>query len=197
MKKIETLIPVDEDSLIIGNGGAQEINTNLWILAYKINELIEAWNSLPQSGEGETVKILTKGKCNGAHCRCMNLDKACPNFHYGDHECPFDKPEHVETLGGGYIGGAGGIGGGRGYIIDNEPTEVEGKTEGWEKEFERFVPFIEGTVILDWSRPLPGVTANYINLKSFISSLLSTRDKELEERIQQYREDVLAIIQQR
>lgn len=26
--------------------------------------------------------------CKGAHCKCMNLDKKCPNFHNGDHTCP-------------------------------------------------------------------------------------------------------------
>lgn len=29
--------------------------------------------------------------CVGAHCRCMNLNNSCPNFHHGDHNCPFEK----------------------------------------------------------------------------------------------------------
>lgn len=26
--------------------------------------------------------------CKGVHCKCMNLDGKCPNYHNGDHTCP-------------------------------------------------------------------------------------------------------------
>ncbi len=42
-----------------------------------------------------------KGKiCSGAHCRCMNIGNACPNFHHGDHICPHDPKTFSNTIEG-------------------------------------------------------------------------------------------------
>lgn len=45
------------------------------------------WSSINKGFEDEECEKV----CIGAHCKCMNLDKKCPNFHYGDHECPYDS----------------------------------------------------------------------------------------------------------
>jgi hypothetical protein len=34
----------------------------------------------------------TPKTCRGAHCKCMNLNKTCPNPHYGDHDCQWTPP---------------------------------------------------------------------------------------------------------
>lgn len=65
----------------------------------KFNQLADAVNWLLEKDKRQTEiwKEEKKGKCTGAHCKCMNLDKQCPNFHYGDHDCPFDsKPPEKE-----------------------------------------------------------------------------------------------------
>lgn len=45
----------------------------------KINEITEVLNSL------------TEKKIPHAHCKCMNLDEQCPNYHFAT--CPICKPE--------------------------------------------------------------------------------------------------------
>lgn len=58
-------------------------------------------------------------KCRGAHCRCMNLNNQCPNFHYGDHDCPFDSKKAEEIP------------------IEKEWNKIEQpQMEKWEKELE-------------------------------------------------------------
>lgn len=34
-------------------------------------------------------------QCSGAHCRCMNIDKQCQNFHHGDHSCPYENKQPI------------------------------------------------------------------------------------------------------
>lgn len=31
--------------------------------------------------------------CGGAHCKCMNLDGTCKNYHNGDHLCPTSQQQ--------------------------------------------------------------------------------------------------------
>lgn len=41
--------------------------------------------------------------CTGMHCRCMNLDRQCPNLHHGDHDCPHDKENRPRAGGAGPV----------------------------------------------------------------------------------------------
>jgi hypothetical protein len=36
--------------------------------------------------------------CRGVHCKCMNLDGKCPNYHNGDHACPSSTPTNPEKV---------------------------------------------------------------------------------------------------
>lgn len=55
----------------------------------KINEVINVLNSLTE--KKLPVECEEEKKIPHAHCKCMNLDGQCPNYHFAT--CPICKPE--------------------------------------------------------------------------------------------------------
>ena len=64
--------------------------------------------------------------------------------------------------------------------------------ENWEKKFEeKFVPLVPGfSVMRDMHKPLPGVTANYVNLIEFIRNILTSQRSSLVQRVEGLRKEL-------
>lgn len=115
----------------------------------EVEEKVKSWDEALLATPPQTTE--SKGKCNGMHCKCMNLDKRCPNFHYRDHDCPFDKESgHLPT-----------------EPDQKSPKVVETTGDEWEKEFKKTFPmFITDEAIFGQDSSL------YKDILSFITTLL-------------------------
>ena len=57
-----------------------------------LRALIQDLTLLLEPGSDPRDSIgLPQRKCNGVHCKCMNLDGSCSNFHYSDHICEVEE----------------------------------------------------------------------------------------------------------
>lgn len=67
-----------------------------WFFGRQRKRIEKLFSKVDLSPEGITFENMEK-KCNGSHCRCMNLNGQCPNMHPS--ECAEHCPELVKKSG--------------------------------------------------------------------------------------------------